>query len=87
MKHAEFRVGHEFRTSSGNRWRCTDIGQRTIVAIRIDPVELPVIEDGHPRTRRLTQAEAEQEGWFEGPPYKIPEVVFNEDDLDDCEPA
>jgi hypothetical protein len=33
------------------------------------------------------QAEAEQEGWFEGPPYRIPEVVFNEDDLDDCEPA
>jgi hypothetical protein len=54
MKHSEFRVGHEFRTSSGNRWRCTDIGQRTIVAIRVDPVELPVIKDGHPRTRRLT---------------------------------
>jgi hypothetical protein len=86
MKHSDFRVGHGFKTLSGNRWRCTDIGRRTIVAIRVDPVELPVIEDGHPRMRRLTQAKADQEGWFNGPPYKIPGVVLDEDDIADCVP-
>ncbi|MCW6037448.1 hypothetical protein K4A83_14370 [Spirulina subsalsa FACHB-351] len=34
MKHADFFVGCEFRTDGGV-WRCTDIGTRTIIAIRI----------------------------------------------------
>jgi hypothetical protein len=87
MKHSDVRVGHEFKTSSGNRWRCTDIGRRTIVAIRLDPVELTVKEHGETRSLRLTQAEAEPEGWFLGPPYKVAEYVFDEYDLEDCEPV
>ena len=35
MRHADFRIGAEFRCG-GRLWRCTDIGTRTIVAIRID---------------------------------------------------
>ena len=35
MTHSEFAIGGEFRTANG-RWRCTDIGTRTIVAIRLD---------------------------------------------------
>ena len=35
MKHSDFKVGREFWTASG-QWRCTDIGTRTIVAIRLD---------------------------------------------------
>ena len=34
MKYADFSVGCEFRTYGGI-WRCTDIGIRTIIAIRI----------------------------------------------------
>jgi hypothetical protein len=35
MKHSEFKIGMEFMTGAG-RWRCTDVGTRTIVAIRLD---------------------------------------------------
>lgn len=35
MKHSDFRIGVEFTTGSG-RWRCTDVGTRTIVAIKLD---------------------------------------------------
>lgn len=31
----EFYIGLEFYTSSG-KWRCTDVGQRVIVAIKLD---------------------------------------------------
>lgn len=36
MKHAEFHRGLEFVGSGGFRWRCTDVGTRTIVAIRLE---------------------------------------------------
>jgi len=35
MKHADFQVGMEFSTATG-RWRVTDIGKRTIIAIKLD---------------------------------------------------
>ncbi len=35
MKHIDFRIGTEFYTGAG-KWRCTDVGTRVIVAIRID---------------------------------------------------
>jgi len=35
MNHTDFFIGCEFMTGSG-KWRCTDIGTRVIVAIRID---------------------------------------------------
>ena len=35
MKRADFSIGCEFLTAAG-RWRCTDIGKRTIAAIRLD---------------------------------------------------
>ena len=35
MKHERFKIGLEF-WMSGNKWRCTDIGQRTVIAIKLD---------------------------------------------------
>ena len=35
VKHSKFKIGMEFMTGAG-RWRCTDIGTRTIAAIRLD---------------------------------------------------
>ena len=35
MNHAEFRIGERFRTGAG-WWLCTDVGTRTIIAIRDD---------------------------------------------------
>lgn len=34
MEHSEFRIGMEFYSASG-LWRCTDVGMRTIVAVRV----------------------------------------------------
>lgn len=36
MKHSEFYMGLEFMAGAGFRWRCTDVGTRTIVAIQLD---------------------------------------------------
>ena len=65
-------------------WRCTDIGTRTIVAIRIDRVE---VGGSPPRRRTLSGAEAEAEGWFRGPPYAVVESVFDENDIEGCAPG
>jgi hypothetical protein len=35
MRHADFSIECEFMTETG-RWRCTDVGTRTIAAIRLD---------------------------------------------------
>jgi hypothetical protein len=35
MKHSDFALGTVF-WSSNQQWRCTDVGSRAIVAIRID---------------------------------------------------
>ncbi|MGH6899756.1 MAG: hypothetical protein ACREJ5_24935 [Geminicoccaceae bacterium] len=35
MRHQDFRIGLEFMTATG-RWRCTDVGTRTIAAIKLD---------------------------------------------------
>lgn len=35
MQHDEFRIGLEF-TMSDVRWRCTDVGTRTIAAIKLE---------------------------------------------------
>lgn len=38
MKHADFKIGLEFTTDLGERrWRCTDVGTRTIACIRLVP--------------------------------------------------
>jgi len=79
----DFRIGAEFRCG-GRLWRCTDIGTRTIVAIRIDRVEV----GGSPALgRTLSGAEAEVEGWFRGPPYAGAESAFDEDDIEGCAPG
>ena len=64
------------------QWRCTDIGTWTFTAIRIDAVE--VGGTGPASRRSLTHAEAEAEGWFNGPPYAVAEVVFDEHDQEGC---
>ena len=35
MRHSDFYIGLSFNTAAG-RWRCTDVGTRVIVAIRLD---------------------------------------------------
>ncbi|MSP03367.1 MAG: hypothetical protein EXR07_20340 [Acetobacteraceae bacterium] len=81
MKHNEFIIGATFWCSS-RLWRCTDIGTRVIVAIRLDRVD---VGSSAPEARRtLGRAEAEVEGWFNGPPYAVAESVFDEYDVEGC---
>ncbi|AVT75418.1 glyoxalase family protein [Rhodopseudomonas palustris] len=47
MNHSDFRIGLEFVTEAG-RWRCTDIGTRTITAIRLDRGDDTSWYDGPP---------------------------------------
>jgi hypothetical protein len=35
MTRKDFRIGLEFHTASG-KWRCTDVGTRVVVAIKLD---------------------------------------------------
>lgn len=98
MKHYEFEIGQDF-TMSGKTYRCTDVGKRTIVAIRIDAQQVTktniadvraYIRDGKPfrsERRTLTGAEADKEGWFKGPPYACAEHVIDEDSQEVCHPV
>lgn len=76
---ARLAIGSEFRTEAG-QFRVTDIGSRTIVAIRVDRVTL---SDG----KVLDRAAAEREGWFNGPSFAVAEIVFDEDDYEAIEVA
>ena len=38
MQHADFQIGTEFLTATG-RWRVTDIGTRTVIAIKLDQAD------------------------------------------------
>jgi hypothetical protein len=85
VKLHQFRVGSHFYCGS-REWRCTDIGTRAIVAIRVDRVELGG-ENTPAGPRTLSKAEAEAEGWFNGPPYAVAEHLFDEEDQKSCAPA
>jgi len=44
MKHYEFSIGMEFMSSGGLRYRCTDIGTRTIMAISLEVTDPKLLE-------------------------------------------
>ena len=67
MQHSDFKVGVDFYTAIG-LWRCTDIGQRTITAVRWpEDVEIP--------------SGTRAQDWLKGPPYPLEEVVFDEKEM------
>lgn len=76
LEHAEFFIGREFWTESG-RWRCTDVGTRTICAISLEPRQVATLHADGTTTRVL----AEDPSWLSGPPYAVPEMVFDETDF------
>lgn len=44
---ADFKIGTEFTTKTG-RWRCTDVGSRTVIAIKLDHPEDETWYNGPP---------------------------------------
>ena len=81
-----FKIGAEIVCGDG-RFRCTNLGTRVVVAIRVDEVSVVQVEDGERRTSTVSGAEAAADGWFNGPPYAVAETVFDEHDQEACEPA
>lgn len=47
MQHQDFAIGDDFFLSGG-RWRCTDLGRRTVVAIKLESDDDPSWHDGPP---------------------------------------
>ena len=47
MQHTDFEIGFEFECG-GRRWRCTDIGTRTVIAIALEYPEDPSWYNGPP---------------------------------------
>ena len=84
MDLSEFKIGLEF-WCSGNRYRCTDVGTRVAVAIRVDQAEIGTRhEDGTITHHTISGEEADRIGWFDGPHYAVVETVFDEDDREIC---
>jgi hypothetical protein len=83
MRHSEFAIGRAFTTGHG-LWRCTDVGTRTVVAIRIDQAEVVSVEmrAGRcgPETRSVVDPRRDP-SWLNGPPYALAEMVFDEYDF------
>lgn len=82
MKHEDFFIGLEFNTGAGT-WRCTDVGTRTIVAIRIDQVPVVSSCNGEVSTAIITN----DPSWFNGPPYAVAESIFDEFGMGGCKVA
>lgn len=81
----QFQIGAEF-TCGDRVFRCTDKGARTVIAIRVDQVETVTHhEDGRQTRQILSRPEAEEQGCFNGPPYAVAEMVFDEYDIEGCE--
>lgn len=83
MKHADFHVGKEFFTATG-RWRCTDVGNRVIVAISLEPREMVRSSRDEVGTRREERFISNDPRDLAGPPYGVVEHVFDESSFDGC---
>lgn len=83
MEHKDFHIGLEFWTATG-AWRCTDVGNRTVVAIKLGPREtVTVRSDGQGQSQRTVEFTDDPRD-LNGPPYSVAEHVFDEDDIEAC---
>ncbi|MBI0538532.1 hypothetical protein D9599_23515 [Roseomonas sp. KE2513] len=77
-----FQIGTTFSTGPA-LWRCTDVGTRTLVTVRIDKVIKPR-PLGESQTWATDQDAADPRklpGWLNGPPYALAEFCFDEQDI------
>ena len=78
----DFVIGETFWTQSG-AFRCTDIGTRVVVAVKLGPREVSRGEsvDGE---LRIAKRIDDDPSWLNGPPYAVEETVFDESELLTC---
>lgn len=82
MELSDFVIGETFWTQHG-AFRCTDIGTRVVVAVKLGPREVSRAEsvDGE---LRITKRIDDDPSWLNGPPYAVEEVVFDENERGGC---
>jgi len=82
MERSDFAIGETFWTHGG-AFRCTDVGTRVVVAVKLGPSEIGRAEkvDGE---LRITKRIEDDPSWLNGPPYAVEEVVFDENELLGC---
>ena len=82
MELSDFVIGETFWTHSG-AFRCTDIGTRVVVAVKLGPRAVSRAEsvDGEVR---ITERIDDDPNWLNGPPYAVEEVVFDENEMLGC---
>ena len=69
----------------GRRWRCTDVGTRVVVGVCLDPHEVATLtREVGTGAATTTQVIATDDSWFAGPPYALPEEVFDEHSIGGC---
>src|SRR3954447_7054196 len=84
MEHFEFVIGEAFTTGHG-LWRCTDVGTRTVVAIRIDAAKVVSVLGGR-ETQSVVDPRRDP-SWLNRPPYALAETVFDEYDFATLRPV
>lgn len=84
MKLGDFNLGTEFRYRV-ETWRCTDVGARVVVAICLTEVWVTRVaaNTGVKERVKLTAVDPKR---LEGPPYAVPEQVFDERAMASCVP-
>lgn len=83
MKHSDFYVGKEFFSETG-RWRCTDVGNRVIVAISLEPREMVRSSRDENEIRREERFTSNDPRDLAGPPFGVVEHVFDEYSFEGC---
>lgn len=84
MRHEDFRLGIEF-WCGGRRWRCTDVGTRVVVGVCLEPHEIiTVTRDGSTSDTTIARTVTADESWLAGPPFAVPEAVFDEYSIEGC---
>ena len=84
MELRDFVIGETFWTHDG-AFRCTDIGTRVVVAVKLGPRAIARAErlGGELQiTKRIDDDPSPS--WLNGPPYAVEEVVFDENELLGC---
>lgn len=83
MRREDFQIGETFWC--GDRmWLCTDKGTRVVIAIELGPILVTTMVDGVQSQAIYNYQEADDDGWFSGPPYAVVENVFDENDIEGC---
>ncbi len=82
MERSDFAIGETFWTHGG-AFRCTDVGTRVVVAVKLGPREVSRGESENGELR-ITKRIDDDASWLNGPPYAVEEVVFDENELLGC---